>query len=144
MTGAITEKLTRMAKDQGRPFRVLIVDDEEWVRDVFRDFCQLSEACDVELAESGTVAIEKAKQTRYDVITLDLIMPEVSGLEVLVAIKEASPGSKVMIITGNATEKLVHQAGVMGASRVMYKPVAMQSFIEELTTTLETQNQSRS
>ena len=144
MTLEITQKLTQMAKSRGRPFRVLIVDDEEWVRDVFRDFCGLSDACEVELAESGTAAIEKAKQTRYDVITLDLIMPEVSGLEVLSAIKEASPGSKVMIITGNATDKLVHQAGVMGASRVMYKPVAMENFIEELTTTLETQAQSRS
>ena len=132
-----TDKLTRMARERGRPFRVLIVDDEPWVREVFRDFCNLSEAFEVELAESGTAAIEKASRRDYDIITLDLIMPEVSGLEVLTAIKKASPAARVMIITGNATDKLVHQAGIMGARRVMYKPVMIENFLEELTTALE-------
>jgi len=133
------EKLTRMAQERGRPFKVLIVDDEQWVREVFRDFCDLTQAFQVELAPDGNQAIEMAENTEYDLVTLDLIMPEMSGLDVLSAIKEVSPKVPVMIITGNATEKLVNQAGVLGACRVMYKPVMLESFISEMIATLDRQ-----
>ncbi len=125
-----------MAEKRGKPFRVLIVDDEKWVQHVFRDFCQLTDAFEVELAETGSDAVEKALSSQFDLITLDLIMPEMSGLEVLSAIKEATPHVPVMVITGNATEKLVNEAGVLGACRVMYKPVMLENFISELTSTL--------
>ncbi len=130
------ERLTRMAEKRGKPFRVLIVDDEKWVQDVFRDFCQVTEAFEVEMAETGCDAVEKALSGQFDLITLDLIMPEMSGLEVLSVIKKATPHVPVMVITGNATEKLVNEAGVLGACRVMYKPVKLENFISELTSTL--------
>ena len=129
-------ELEQLARQRGQPFKVLIVDDEKWVREVFRDFCRLTDAFDVELANTGAEAIEKVKVSKYDLITMDLIMPEMSGIETLTIIKEMSPGVPIMIITGNATEKLVHQAGIQGACRVMYKPVTLEDFVAELTSTL--------
>ena len=130
------DKLSEMAKSRGKPFKVLIVDDEQWVREVFRDFCNLTDAFKVEMASDGADAVKMAGDGEYDLITLDLIMPEMSGLEVLTAIKDVAPRVPIMVITGNATEKLVHQAGVLGACRVMYKPVMLESFITEMTSTL--------
>lgn len=130
------EKLAQMKRERGEPFRILIVDDEKWVREVFRDFCGLTDAFDVDIARDGREAIEKAGETVYDLITLDLIMPEMSGLEALSEIKRVSPRVPVMVITGNATDKLVREAGVMGACRVMYKPVHLEDFISEVTSTL--------
>lgn len=130
------EELNRMAQERGNPFNILIVDDERWVQDVFRDFCELTDAFNVDMADGGKEAIQKAKSNEYDLITLDLIMPEVSGLEVLTAIKEVSPHVPVMVITGNATEKIVNQAGVLGACSVMYKPIMLENFIAELMATL--------
>ena len=129
-------ELEHLARQRGQPFKVLIVDDEKWVREVFRDFCQLTDAFDIELANTGAEAIEKVKVSKYDLITMDLIMPEMSGIEVLTIIKEMSPGVPIVVITGNATEKLVHQAGIQGACRVMYKPVMLEDFVAELTSTL--------
>jgi CheY-like chemotaxis protein len=129
-------KLEQLARHRGQPFKVLIVDDEKWVREVFSDFCRLSDAFDVELANTGAEAVEKVKVNKYDLITIDLIMPEMSGLEALSVIKEISPGVPIMVITGNATEKLVHQAGVQGACRVLYKPVMLEDFVMELASTL--------
>ena len=129
-------ELEQLARQRGQPFKVLIVDDEKWVREVFRDFCRLTDAFDVELANTGAEAIEKVKVSKYDLITMDLIMPEMSGVEALTIIKEMSPGVPIMVITGNATEKLVHQAGLQGACRVMYKPVMLEDFVAELTSTL--------
>lgn len=130
------EELNRMAQERGNPFNILIVDDERWVQDVFRDFCELTDAFNVDMADGGKEAIFKAKTNEYDLITLDLIMPEVSGLEVLTAIKEVSPHVPVMVITGNATEKIINQAGILGACSVMYKPIMLESFISELMATL--------
>ncbi len=130
------QKLEELARKQGRPFRVLIVDDEKRVQGVFRDFCKLTDAFDVELANTGFEAVEKVKVNKYDLITMDLIMPDMSGLEAVTAIKEMSPGVPIVIITGNATEKLVRQAGIQGACRVMYKPVMLEDFVAELTSTL--------
>ena len=129
-------KLEQLARHRGQPFKVLIVDDEKWVREVFRDFCRLSDAFDVELANTGAEAVEKVKVNKYDLITIDLIMPEMSGIETLTIIKEMSPSVPIMVITGNATEKLVLQAGIQGACRVMYKPVMLEDFVAELTSTL--------
>lgn len=128
-------KLNQMAQKRGVPFKVLIIDDEQWVREIFRDFCGITEAVDVELAKGGVEAIEMARSNSYDIITLDLIMPEMSGLDVLSEIKRVSPKVPVWIITGNATDRLVHEAGVLGASRVLYKPVLLDDFLSELVTT---------
>ncbi|RKX29885.1 MAG: hypothetical protein DRP47_00675 [Candidatus Zixiibacteriota bacterium] len=129
--------INHLAQKRGEPFKVLIVDDEKWIRDVFGDFCKLTDAFKVDLVQSGQEAVEKVKANSYDLITLDLIMPEMSGIEVLTEIKRISPRVPVMVVTGNATDKLVKEAGVLGACRVLYKPVMLDDFVESLTSTLE-------
>ena len=130
------DQLTKLAHERGHPYRILIVDDEPWVREVFMDFCGLTDAFEVELAADGCEAIDKVKSSTYDLITLDLIMPEMSGLDALTEIKRAAPRVPIMIITGNATDKLVDQAGVLGACRVMFKPIQLDDFITEVSSAL--------
>ncbi len=125
-------KLAEMVAARGEPFKVLIVDDEEWVREVFKDFCGVTNAIEVELAAGGAEALKLVEKKQYDVITLDLIMPEMSGLDVLSDLKKISPKVPIWVITGNSTERLVKEAGVLGASRVIYKPVVLHDFIAEL------------
>ena len=129
-------KLAEQARKRGQPFRILIVDDEQWIRDVFSDFCRLTDAFEIEMAVDGVEAVAMAKRSGYDLITLDLIMPEMSGLEALAELKKASPHVPIMVITGNATERLVNEAGVLGACRVMYKPIQLETFIAEVASAL--------
>lgn len=136
MNSQTLEKLRAAAAERGKPFNVLIVDDERYVREVFRDYCEISPAFAVEMAADGRAAVERAMSERFDLITLDLIMPEMSGLDALVAIREICPHVPVMVVTGNATEKLISEAGVLGACRVMYKPVLLDEFLGTLATTL--------
>jgi len=136
MTSVNLDEITQQAKERGEPFRILIVDDEQWVREVFRDFCGVTEAFKVDMAADGAEAIKMAGTNQYDLVTLDLIMPETSGLEALTEIKRVSPKVPVMVITGNATDRLVNQAGVLGACKVMYKPIRLEDFIAELTSAL--------
>jgi two-component system chemotaxis response regulator CheY len=136
MQDTTLEKLSQAATDRGRPFRILIVDDERYVREVFRDYCALSNAFEIDLAHGGQEAIQQIGQTTYDLVTMDLVMPELSGLDALVEIKKAAPQLPVIIVTGNATDKLVREAGVLGACRVLYKPVMLEDFLREIGSAL--------
>lgn len=131
------KKIEEMARRRGKAFRVLIVDDEPRVRDIFTAFCEISRSVEVDVAENGAVALEKVKNAEYDLVTMDLIMPEMSGVEAVAKIKEIRPHLPVIVITGNATERLVKQAGVHGASSLLYKPVLMENFVDEVIASFE-------
>jgi len=130
------KNLRKLAQDRGVPFKVLIVDDEKWVRETFKDFCQITDALEVEMALSASEAMDKIKNCKLDIATIDLIVPDMSGLDLLSEIKKVSPSLPVMIVTGNATDKLVHKAGIMGASRILHKPVDLITFVSEIASTL--------
>ncbi len=136
MPDADISRLKTAVRERGKPFRILVVDDEEWVRDVFRDFCKVAETFEVDIAGGGNEALNMMRASTYDLVTLDLIMPEMSGLEVLMAIGDMAARIPVRVITGNATDKLVDRAGVLGANRVIYKPVRLESFIAEVASAL--------
>lgn len=136
MVNSGLQLLKRGSQIKGSPYKVLIVDDEPHVAEVFRDFCALSDAIDVSMVHEGEEAIRRISADKFDLVTLDLIMPETSGLEILTSIKEIRPQLPVIIVTGNATEKLVNEAGVLGACKVLYKPVQMDDFVAEIVATL--------
>jgi len=64
-------------------------------------------------------------------------MPEMSGIDAVAKIREVKPHLPVIIITGNATDRLVRQAGVEGASSLLYKPVIMENFFDEVICSFE-------
>jgi len=77
---------------------VLVVDDEEGARQALRHL--LSPQFDVHLAESGEAALEFVRDRAVDVVTLDLHMPGLSGLETLSKIRGFRPNLEVIIVTG--------------------------------------------
>ncbi|UCD17617.1 MAG: response regulator [Candidatus Zixiibacteriota bacterium] len=131
------KKIEELARRRGKSFKILIVDDEPRIRDIFREFCELTHSVEVDTAENGQDAVEKIKRGDYDLVTMDLIMPEMAGVDAVAKIREFEPYLPVIVITGNATDRLVKQAGVQGASSLMYKPVMLENFLDELTATFE-------
>lgn len=121
-----------LEKRKGQRLNILIVDDEDNVRDVFRDFCNSSPLFQVETAPGGREAITLVEKKDYDIVTVDLVMPEMSGLDAIEKIKRRKPHLPVVIITGNATEELIRQAGQLGGCRVLHKPVGIDEFLDEI------------
>lgn len=78
--------------------RILVVDDEENIRLLYKEELE-EEGYEVELAEGGEEALEKLDRLRPDLITLDLKMPGMSGLEVLAKIREQDKELPVIICT---------------------------------------------
>ena len=75
-----------------KPFRVLVVDDSAFMRKIFSDFIERDKSFQVVgTAENGLDAVEKAKELNPDVITLDVEMPIMNGLDALKLIMDAGP-----------------------------------------------------
>jgi two-component system, NarL family, response regulator LiaR len=101
-----------------KPIRILVVDDESVVRDGV--VAILSFQTDMKVvgeAEDGQKALELAKQTKPDVVLLDMHMPKLNGLEAIPKLKEISPKSRILVLTSFAESDRVYQtikAGALG------------------------------
>jgi len=118
---------------------ILIVDDEEVVRLSHLRSLQ-SVNCNARVAEDGIKALEVMEQQAFDVILLDLRMPDLDGMEVLRTIKSRWPESEVVVITGYPTIESAKQAVRLGAHNYMAKPVGPDDVIKA---TNEAMNQKR-
>jgi len=108
---------------------ILVVDDEAIVRISCKRILE-PEGFDVDLASDGYEALELIKKKGYDIIITDLKMPKMDGLEVLKWIKENSPKSKVIAITGFSTPEIAKKSLSAGAQRYLEKPFTPEVLIE--------------
>ena len=99
--------------DERRP-AILVVDDEAPVRRFLKIILERLNY-DVETAVGGAEAISMAQQKAYDVVLTDLVMPRVDGLRVIREVKEASPETEVVVITGYPSSDTIVAATRAGA-----------------------------
>ncbi len=117
-----------------RPQRALVIDDNTIVRRVLQD---LVTSCGyrADVAADGPEAIALFEQNRYDVVLTDLLMPRMSGWQVLAAVREREPKTPVIIVTGShvyADDQRIAQPGVT----LVPKPVEMHALREALSRVL--------
>ena len=109
--------------------RILIVDDEEVVRHSFTRALATTN-CQVKAVSSWTQVAEALRAEPFDVVLLDLRMPDVDGITVLRAVKQRWPESEVIIITGYPTIETAKEAVALGAYDYLAKPVDPEQVIE--------------
>ncbi len=102
--------------------RILVVDDEEPIRKTMRMTLEY-EGFEVTEAPSGVEAIKAVEQDPPDLIFLDIKMPGIDGLEVLEQLKEKSPSTQVIIISGHGNVETAVQATRLGAFDFIEKPL---------------------
>ena len=101
---------------------ILIVDDEEVVR--LSHLRSLESAdCNTRAAEDGRQAISVMEEQDFDVVLLDLRMPDLDGMDVLKTIKQRWPSSEVVVITGYPSIETAKQAVRLGAFNYLTKPL---------------------
>jgi len=111
------------------PIRVIIVDDQELFRRGLTMLMDSEPGLDVVgEAGDGATGIELASSVAPDVVLLDVRMPKVSGIEACVAIKEAVPSAKIIMLTVSDEEADLYEAVKNGASGYLLKD----SSIEEV------------
>ena len=104
------------------PIRVLLVDDHAMVRRGMRDFLSLHD--DIEVvgeAADGSDAVERADELQPDIVVMDLMMPNLDGIEATARIKAAHPDLEVIALTSFIEEARVVAAIEAGASGFLLK-----------------------
>ena len=103
------------------PMSVLIADDAAFMRRLLRDI--LTEAgYIVHEAVSGEDAVEKYTEVRPDLVTMDLGMPGLSGLEALEHIRSRDQKARVVVVSAAGSEEMISEALRLGAAAYVRKP----------------------
>jgi two-component system sensor histidine kinase/response regulator len=101
--------------------RILVIDDELGIREGCRRALE-PEGYTVELATTGQEGLRRLREQPFDLVLLDVVMPDVRGVDLLDPIHEQDPDTVCIIITGYATVELAVQAIKAGAYDFLSKP----------------------
>jgi DNA-binding response OmpR family regulator len=101
-----------------------VIDDEQGIRNLL-DTLLRRKGYDVVLAESGSKGLELFRRERPDVIVLDLIMPEMTGLAVLRQIRSLDSKKPVIVLTGAGTAEAEQQVRALGVTEYVEKEFSL-------------------
>ena len=118
--------------------RILIVDDEEALLTVLKgSLKKLGAEYEVLTVTNGPKALHLLKSYTFDVVVTDYHMAEMNGLELLEAIREIQPETKVIMITAYSTNELEAEARRLKAYEYLTKPLEIDSFREVVQSALD-------
>lgn len=113
------------AADPSAPFRVLYVDDQPELRRLFRR--NLTRAGhEVVEASNARLAVDLVQQLSFDVVVSDVRMPDMSGVELLEALRELDPALPVVLTSGSPDVVGPSDASELGAFAYLVKPVSFE------------------
>ncbi len=104
-----------------KSFNILVIDDEEPIRRLLANELA-DERRTIHVAEDGTQGLKMVREFWFDVVLLDLKLPDVQGLELLIAIRESVPDCEVIMITGHGDIDSAVEAMKLGAYDFIRKP----------------------
>jgi DNA-binding NtrC family response regulator len=111
--------------------RILIIDDDQRVGNTLADVLALDGHTPA-VAHSGTEGLERLASDPPEAVFLDVVMPGLSGLEVLGEIRRRHPKLPVVVLTGKANSDEVEEARRLGATEVLIKPWPLKHLDEAL------------
>lgn len=116
--------------------RILIVDDAAFMRMMIRDILSKNGYEVVGEAQDGAQAVEKYKELKPDLITMDITMPEMDGISALKEIKKIDGNAKVIMCSAMGQQAMVIDAIQAGAKDFIVKPFQADRVIEAIKKTL--------
>ncbi len=116
--------------------RILIGDDTLFMRTLLKNILLSGGHAIVGEAGDGDGAIEKYKELKPDLVTMDVVMPKMNGIEALKGIKAFDPNAKVIMCTAVGQEQMVKLAIKSGARGYVVKPFQAPKVLEEIKNVL--------
>ncbi|MEA3362582.1 MAG: response regulator [Thermodesulfobacteriota bacterium] len=102
--------------------RVMIVDDALFMRTMLRDIFEVAGWQVVVEAETGAEAIEEYKIHQPDLVTMDIVMPEMGGIDALTKILREYPAARIVVCSALSQKDLILDAINVGAKDFIVKP----------------------
>ena len=116
-----------------RPIRVLLVDDHGVVREGLRAYLELESDIDVVgEARDGQEAVRRAQELQPDVVLMDLVMPNMDGVEATSRIKQERPETHIIVLTSFLDDERVLPAIKAGATSYLLKDVAAADLVRAI------------
>lgn len=113
--------------------KVLIVDDASFMRAALKQMLERSKFQVIGEAENGFVGFKKYQELQPDIVTMDITMPEMGGIESLRAIRKHDPKAKVIMVSAMGQESLIKEAIISGAKSFIVKPFKEDLIIQAIT-----------
>ncbi len=117
---------------------ILLVDDDEETLETISDILQ-EKGFYVETAKTGKEALEKTKKLVFNIVLLDIKLPDMSGIEVLKVLSEEHFPTMTIMITANATVQNAVDATNFGASAYILKPIDPEALFQAIKECLKKQ-----
>ncbi len=111
---------------------VLIVDDSRTSRRILKDILERAGYEIVGEAINGKEGVDLFKKLQPDIVTMDITMPEMDGIEALKQIKSEFPDAKVVMITAAGQKDKMMEAVKLGAAEFVSKPFIEETVLEAL------------
>ncbi|MFE5706231.1 response regulator transcription factor [Rhodococcus koreensis] len=128
---AVLAQLPRMYRSDGSPIRVLLVDDEPSLTDLV-SLALGYEGWAVDVAHDGSTALQKFRHQQFDVVVLDIMLPDIDGLSVLHHIRATRGGVPVLFLTArdSVDDRVVGLTA--GGDDYMTKPFSLEELVARL------------
>lgn len=122
--------------------RILIVDDDENIRDTTRAILE-DEDYLVDTASTGSEAIQKTQETAYNIVLLDIRLPDMEGVELLKLVKDTVPKTRKVMVTGYPSMQNAIASLNKDADAYLTKPIDIENLLSVVKKQLQLQAQER-
>jgi len=116
--------------------KVLVVDDAAFMRMMLKDILTKNGFEIVGEAENGAIGVAAFQKLKPDIVTMDITMPEMNGIDAVKAIKTLDAAAKVVMVSAMGQQSMVIEAIQAGASDFIVKPFQPERVIDALTKVL--------
>lgn len=116
--------------------RILVVDDEESIRITLSEFL-IRDGYDVSYADNAIFALQLMETNDFDCVITDIIMPKMTGIELLKEIRNTDADCRIIIMTGEPTVDTAVQAVQMGANDYLSKPIRKDELLKIVKKNIE-------
>jgi DNA-binding NtrC family response regulator len=123
------------------PKKILVVDDDEGIQKTF-EFILKSKGYEVDIASTAREGIKKIKKITYNVVLLDIKLPDKDGTEILKEIRKIKPGMVKIMITGFADIDNAVESLNLGANAYLMKPVSPDDLLNLVAEKLDEQTRN--
>lgn len=117
--------------------QVMVVDDSRMMELQIRKFLEGSDFEVAAYCDNGEDAIARYEEIQPDVVTMDIIMPGIDGLETARVILEEHPDARIVMVSSLIYDDTINEAQEIGAKTFLYKPITQEALLRTLTEVME-------
>lgn len=117
--------------------KVLIVDDTKFMRDILKNILKKKDLEIIGEASNGKEAVLKYQELKPDLVTMDIIMPEMDGIEAVKKIMQVDPSARILMCSAMGQQALVIEAIQAGARDFVIKPFQPARVLEAVDRALQ-------